>query len=172
MASWTNDAEAADFAVEHLVYELHAMRDAAKQVGAADQVTKNMAVESFALHLRNWEDFFYPSPNPQADDVTYCDYVDRTATPQWKPPPPSAKLTAAAKMVNKQIAHITKQRFSGLSPAKRWDSTWAHEIHALLRQLAQNANQARLPEVVRREFLSVHGDLPTSGATGPAQPAR
>jgi hypothetical protein len=166
VATWKNDAEAAGFAEDHLIYELRSLRHAAQQMGAADQATENMAVESFALHLRNWEDFFYPPTNPRPDDVTYLDYVDRTATPPWQPRPCSPQLTTASGMAGKQIAHITKQRYPGGHPAKNWNSRWAFEIYALLCALAQNANLARLPEVVRREFLAAPGDLPTTGATG------
>jgi hypothetical protein len=169
MATFTNDTEALAFADEHLLYELQMLNYAARQMGNPDQLIVNVSVESFALHLRNWEDFFYPPPVQarKPDDVTYLDYLDQSATPQWTPPPRSTALATAAGMVNKQIAHITKSRHAGVHPGKTWQSNWALEIHALLRGLAQNANLARLSTRLRAVFIGSIGSLPTSGAVAP-----
>jgi hypothetical protein len=101
------------------------------------------------------------------DNVTYVDFVDRSANPTWSPPPLSPTLKTAAEMANKQIAHITTQRFKGRNVRKTWEANWAMEIHALLRGFAQNTSPGRLSPRLRAAFLKAEGVLPVSGNTAP-----
>ncbi len=144
---WT-DAEALDYA-EHLKYELSMLAQTRGMGGSSFPAghVHNALVESYAIHLRNWIDFFF-AKNPQDDDVTYRDFLPPGST--WQPAPAlSAALKLAKERANKEIAHMTSKRYKGADPMKWWDHNWASEIASILRDFAKEASPARLdPEVL------------------------
>jgi hypothetical protein len=89
----------------------------------------NALLASYALHLRNLIEFIYWTPKPP-DDVNAVHYVrDKDA---WLAARGEASdfLRGVKLRADKQIAHLTKKRFTGDAPEKQWDPI--AEISALL----------------------------------------
>jgi hypothetical protein len=137
---------------QHLGYELDMLFASATGAGGPKGApTTNAAIESFAIHLRNWIDFFYLR-NPQNDDITWRDYLASGSA--WTPPPISPTLEAARRKANKQIAHLTVSRFMDDDARKHWDTGWANEILSILRAYAAETDKATVSETLRRKFES------------------
>jgi hypothetical protein len=146
-----SDAEALEYADEHLIYEVGTLRVCRDVLAnGPPQVLKNSMIESYAIHLRNLIDFLYPQ-NTQATDVTFRDYIPKTL--KWSPSKVTASLRMARDMANRQIAHLTTHRFPGIHPGKRWELSRADEVQERLKDFAEKADPGRLSEKVRN-FLS------------------
>jgi hypothetical protein len=143
------DAEALAWSGEHLLYEFTMLYDTRSLGGssAPGGYLKNAVIESFAIHLRNWIDFFFPA-NPRPDDVTFRDFLPTDSA--WVPTVAmSWSLQDARERANKEIAHMTAQRYAGADPRKWWDPMWAREVADLMLDFAKHASPARVaPEVL------------------------
>jgi hypothetical protein len=73
-----SDPELLDYSKEHVVYELWMFRAVGQALITPLQMSqplRNALIESFAIHLRNLIDFFYPA-QIQADDVFAAEFFD------------------------------------------------------------------------------------------------
>jgi hypothetical protein len=143
MANLT-DNEAMKYAEDHLLYELQMLAFDLRSLAvvAIEQNLKNALIESYAIHLRNWIDFFYLVA-PRESDVTWRDFVTPGST--WKPPACPPALDRARTTANKQIAHLTTSRYPGSDPRKEWRPEWATEILSLLKVYAKEVSASRMP---------------------------
>jgi hypothetical protein len=113
------------YGAEHLAYELDMLHHAV-QLGrlATDQVTVNVSVEQFALHLRNLIAFFWSSKRSFDTDVLaedFCSPPAKWATVQAAHPLKGTVLEGARERAHQEIAHLTTHRIPGRPPAKVWD---------------------------------------------------
>lgn len=100
-----DDADLEPFAREHLSYEVWMLSETAKWLVSASPAspspTWNAYVESFGIHARALSDFLANRGNYR-DDVLAKHYA-----PKWTAEDPAPDL---AKVVNKQVAHLTSVR--------------------------------------------------------------
>jgi hypothetical protein len=113
---------------------------------------ENAILESFAIHLRNLLDFFYPDRSkPHDDDVIAAYYFDARKLPSDFPQ--KSKLLNASKVrAHKQVSHLTTKRFTGNHPEKRWSTVpLMSEIAEVLVAFVGTASPDRLaPEFIER----------------------
>jgi hypothetical protein len=91
---------------EHLDYEikmLHETRKALMGEPVPTGIIANALMESFAIHARNLNEFFFENSRLKASDFAIGDYK--------KPENPHDRKLLFDK-INKQIAHLTKDRTS------------------------------------------------------------
>lgn len=79
----------------------------------------NAVLESFAIHLRNLLDFFYPGREPHEDDVIAAQYFEAGQLPP-NFPPKSRLLNEAEVRAHKHVSHLTTKRIAGNHPDKAW----------------------------------------------------
>lgn len=115
------DQELRDYSKEHVVYELSMFRAVGEALIAPVQISqalRNALIESFAIHLRNLIDFFYPT-QVQADDVIAAEFLDDPH--QWeKISLVSQALSFARVRAHKEVSHLTRKRIAGAPPEKGW----------------------------------------------------
>ena len=119
-----------------------------------EQFNRNLLVEAAVLHFRNLVDFFYPSPNPQPDDVTAADYVTGRGSPTIP-----IDLKNARDRANKELAHITLKRKAGAPPDKSRDfGAMSIAMKPAIEKFlidSKTYRQKRLPNFGRLEALCV-----------------
>jgi hypothetical protein len=146
------------YSAEHVLYEIDMFFSAVEVLTTpslaitTDSPTmafgvRNGMVEVFAIHLRNLIDFLYLD-NPQSSDVVASDFCQ---TGKWKavraPIPPV--LENSRIRANKEIAHLTTSRITGIQPEKNWDPPLlAVEIASALKTFSASALDSRLDSKV------------------------
>ena len=145
------------FSGQHIAYEIEMCARAAHLVLAfapeRHSVT-NALLESYALHLRNLIEFIYRKP--RLDDVNAIHYVcDREAWIAARGEVP-AYLKVVKDRADKQVAHLTKKRFSGDAPEKQWSPV--EEIGALMPSLQVFMERAR-PELLHANVANALAEL-------------
>lgn len=78
----------------------------------------NAVLESFAIHLRNLLDFFYPD-RVTDDDIVAADYYPSGSLPADFPPK-SQHLNEAEIRAHKQVSHLTTKRLPANHEGKAW----------------------------------------------------
>lgn len=147
------------YSAEHVAYEIDMffglvemlshpqLKIGGPSVAVAGRVN-NALIESFGVHLRNLLDFLY-FDEPQPTDVVAGDYCRPGA---WKAARPamSTTLNAARSRSNKELAHLTTQRISGILPGKKWAFVpLADEIRPLLQLFCDTADPTTLAPEAR-----------------------
>jgi hypothetical protein len=91
----------AEYADELVLYEIGMLcRAVGAALGTSGEIwPMNVAIESFALHLRNLLDFLYPS---------------------WRPSGRTELLTSSQGRAHKEVAHLTTARHTEITE-KLWD---------------------------------------------------
>lgn len=106
-----------EYSREHLWYEISMLFDTGRSLpnGVTSPVVEfvtNAVLESFAIHLRNLLDFFYPANKPRKDDVVAASYFDsRILASDF--PALSDRLREARTRAHKQVSHLTTGRVFG-----------------------------------------------------------
>jgi hypothetical protein len=130
------DQELRDYSKEQVVYEFWMFRAVGEALLAPVQMSqalRNALIESFAIHLRNLIDFFYPT-QVQADDVIAAEFFDDPK--QWeKLSSVSLTLFSARVRAHKEVSHLTRKRIAGAPPEKGWGI--GHLIDEIKRVLTQ-----------------------------------
>ena len=109
-------------ASEHVLYEVHMLRDTA--IGIASETNPgwmlhNAVTESFVVHARNLTHFLFPV-SPYPTDILAEHFFDTTE--RWE----SLRGTLPKDLKNvrgrasKQMAHITYDRLKAVGDAKQW----------------------------------------------------
>ncbi len=150
------DQELLDYSREHVAYEVWMLRGteallAAIQSGAlvASPVSKNVLIESWAVHLRNLVEFLYPA-TPRPDDVVAPDFFDRGADWARIRPSQSKSLKKARKRADRELAHLTTSRKGPGDREKEWVfSDLTTELLDVLRTFSRNASTAKLNQKVQ-----------------------
>lgn len=139
-----------DYSNEHLWYEIWMFfqTGVVLPVGVDSPEVgfiSNAILESFAIHLRNLLDFFYPNGRPKPDDIVAAYYYhDGELPPTF--PPKSELLNNSEVRAHKQVSHLTTKRFTGHHPEKRWHTaTLMGEMAELVMAFVETASHDRLP---------------------------
>jgi len=148
-----SDAYLMSYSEEHVFYEFDMFLWLAQVCGRGTTLAapsqadtarlSNVLIEAFVVHLRNVIDFLYLE-KPKKTDVIAADFF---APGAWERLHPliSAALESARVRANKEIAHLTTDRFTSSPPAKAWDFTaLAAELRPLTQRMATNAIAERL----------------------------
>jgi hypothetical protein len=142
------DSDLRDYSIEHLRYEVSMLFDTGSalpyptspMVGFAD----NAILESFAIHLRNLLDFFYPGLSPQDNDVIAANYYDAGHLPT-NFPAQSNQLKRAERRAHKELSHLTTERIAGRPPEKAWTTgPLLQEMVNLIQVFAATASAQKL----------------------------
>jgi hypothetical protein len=147
-----------DYSGEHLWYEVRMFFEVGPRAeGYSSPMVEfydNAMLECFALHLRTLVDFFYPEDaHVTEDDIVASFYYDTEHKPADFPSR-SDLLKNAKDRANKHVAHLTKQRISGHSFDKQWDTKplmieMARVIDAFLSSASQQKLDAGFVEKAR-----------------------
>jgi hypothetical protein len=114
------------------------------------ETRKNVAVESYAIHLRTLIAFLHPGRVLEHDVIAEHYF---SAGSQWTPPAKTKSLDDAFDQASKHIAHLTAKRTD--DPAgKNWPDAWADDVDAVLREFA---TQARPHGRLHPKFLAAFG---------------
>jgi hypothetical protein len=115
------------------------------------KILNSSLIEAFAVHFRNVLDFLY-NDHPRPTDVVAADFC---ASDSWKDarPPLSQFLQGHRDRMNKQIGHLTTERYTGDAPEKRWPfQDLANAVRPLLTlfvaQARPSALSPRVAEVI------------------------
>lgn len=125
----TRSSEDPKEAFEHLAYEIEMLYLVAQELQkdwTGKQVLQYALLESFAIHTRVLNDFFYSEKRKKRDDIIAVRF-----SPTWeKPPEKTPILRKASCRVNKEVAHLTYDRLWKSLPAKEW-MIWETTIELL-----------------------------------------
>jgi hypothetical protein len=142
-----SEDELAEYAREHVLYEITHFVRAAQAIEAARSALfpMNFALEVFALHLRNLLDFFAPR-NPRKTDACAHHFHK-----EWKAPQLNIYLSDARWMADKHIAHLTTDRTTDVDL-----KSWAVEpiVHSLVPIIKSFASGADLVDDTFRQLVA------------------
>lgn len=131
----------------------------------------NAILESFAIHLRNLLDFFYPGDRPKPDDIIAAYYYDAGRLPSNFPQKSDA-LNKAEMRAHKQVSHLTTKRVSGDDPEKAWYvAPLMSEVAKLLLAFLAGASRDRLAREFVERTKTALNHLQTQFATASGDPA-
>lgn len=135
------------YEVEMLIFSIFAFKESTR-MSIDKQGLRNIAIESFCIHLRNLIVFLYE--RPESDDVSACMYVTHGNWFSIIGEMPKV-LRNAKQRVSKEAAHLTAKRCSDDEwQKKQW--YFVHYIENILPKLvlfAENADKDYLdPEFV------------------------
>jgi len=147
------DAELLEYSEKHLLYEIamcfkaglllvdFGLMDPVPEL--AREVARMALIESFAIHLRNLIDFFYPAKVFDTDVLAEDFFVARALPKNF--PVLSVSLESARNRASKEVSHLTTERIAGTPPKKSWPvAELSREMRALLVQFVREASPARL----------------------------
>ena len=117
------DLELTAFSAVHLHYEIEMLAKLGRRALSLRRqpvygFDMNVLVESYAIHLRSLFDFLYKAPS--GDDIAAAFYVNDVAAWEFARGSEPPVLVAARERVGKQIAHLTRRRFTDGAPEKNW----------------------------------------------------
>lgn len=159
-----DDAALAEWAKEHLVYEVDTMIYALERLeGEPTGRPANVAIAAFAASARCLRDFLWGKPNPRYDNDAFAFHF----SDEWKGrrggvPPNLAEVDDRGRF-GKEIFHLTYDRISGADPSKEWPcGRIAVEIGQALNLFAQLARPGTLDDSTRHRLrlvaVEVRGD--------------
>jgi len=117
--------ELKDMWEEHLTYEIEMLRAVVREFGRwrdHSRFTRNLLIESFAIHVRNLIEFLWPEGEPNKDQVIAEDFLDRPRQPRPQ------HLRKAYRRVSQEVTHLTYARSHVTREGKRWEVALGHEI--------------------------------------------
>lgn len=137
------------FAQEHLLYEVQMFLEA-RSMRPVDQITMNIKVENFALHLKNLLEFFYPSSS-DANNVVAANYIA-----DWDEQRPAIahRLEGARARAARELNHLTTQRIARTAVHKEWDFEGISEdLNRVVSRFI--ALEPKMPQVVISQLREV-----------------
>ncbi len=144
MRSAKSDEELKETAEGQIVYEVDMLRKCASVLSRPpNQMTQNVALESFLVHVRNLRDFLYGAgTNP--DDVVAGDFFPGPGQWEAKRPPMPKIIEDNRERLNRALVHVSYSRLKYKGPAKEWPSQQiASELIAVVRVFLRNLPQNR-----------------------------
>jgi hypothetical protein len=178
-----SDSELLEYSREHLLYEVTMFFHTGNILLNYDfgkiepprlgELMRMAILESFAVHVRNLIDFFWPAKTFDTD-VLAEDFFPGNGLPK------SFSLTTALDnariRANKQVSHLTTERIAGEPPEKNWPvSELLGEEQDLLLRFVRDASPARLDAKVgdfvraqpstKRMFTIFQNSLSTSSSS-------
>ena len=153
----------------HLLYEIDMLLGTQKLLASdpTNLVIKNALLESFGIHLRSLDDFFYK--DAILKDVTAKDYVRN-----WKDKRPmkSPTFDDAANRVDKEIAHLTYHRLDVKGVKKDWHFTdLTKELMDICECFLKFVNERHVvKELLKHKEPHLFAAAPTSSCAGATAP--
>lgn len=143
------DADLVAYSDEHLLREINMLWQAVdKTQPGKTGLDSTIAIECFALHLRNLIEFFCYEPH--SNYVRASAFFDDPA--KW-PARLTPTLTKALDRANKEVNHLTTDRVDGTPPGKEWDiAAPLAEIEQKAREFVSGASPNKLGPQVRALF--------------------
>jgi hypothetical protein len=152
-----DDAGLAEWAKEHLVYEVDTMIYALERLeGESTGRPANVAIAAFGTSARCLRDFLWGKPNPRFDNDAFAFHF----SDEWKGrrggvPPNLAEVDDRGRF-GKEIFHLTYDRISGVNPRKEWPCGHiAVEIGQALKLFAELARSDSLDDETRERLKLV-----------------
>jgi hypothetical protein len=150
----SNPVELRTYAEEHVAYEVQMFLEAATTGLPADAswFRKMQGIETFVLHLRNLAYFLHPHHfTPRGSDIVATDFLPQANRAQWEQSiAPSEDLKDAKRRADKELAHLTTSRISGMPPSKSWSTfDLAREINSNLTTFLSLADERLIGPVLR-----------------------
>lgn len=141
-----SDSESQNYADEHVFFEIEMLFAAGNLIasGSVDRRMQNTYIDSFVMHGRTLEFFFYPA-SVKPDDVIAAHFF--TGPADWRSIRPSEPKTLKniLRRGNKELAHLTTQRISGSPANKAWDAnSVTSEFIPVIRKFIDGASPTRL----------------------------
>ncbi|MEK7107539.1 MAG: hypothetical protein AAB899_05135 [Patescibacteria group bacterium] len=139
-----NNNDFLDYSKEHIFYEVQMLLKV-KDLILLDKpsgLAKLIAIESFAIHLRNLITFLYPTKNPRNTDVYAKDFFSDPR--KWREVI-SEGLEKARERANKEVGHLTTGRIAGTPSEKEWKvRELTEEIVPVLKSFCVRADKSKL----------------------------
>lgn len=155
-----NDLELLAYSKEHLFYEISMLVSISRLdiTIVPDQLkvlVNNLAVESFAVHLRSLIDFFYSPEYKHNTDVYAEDFFSDQNKWTSIRPPLSIALITARKRADKEVKHITIERVAGSTDSRKiWKiGELISEIVILFEVFIENASNNKLDKKILLECI-------------------
>jgi|GEM_PF-3332830 len=159
-----DDAGLAEWAKEHLVYEVDTMIYALERLeGESTGRPANVAIAAFGTSARCLRDFLWGKPKPRYNNDAFAFHF----SDEWKGRrggvPPNLSEVDDRGRFGKEIFHLTYDRISGVDPSKEWPcGRIAVEIGQALNLFAKLARPAALDDSTRHRLrlvaVEVRGD--------------
>jgi len=149
----TKDFDYNDFLAyskEHIFYEVQKLLEVRDLIllGRPSGLFKMIAIESFAIHLRNLITFLYPTKNPRGTDVYARDFF---LEPEKWEEVISKNLEDARDRASKEVGHLTTGRITGTPPGKEWlVKELTEEIVPILRSFCVRADKNKLDSSISK----------------------
>jgi hypothetical protein len=152
-----DNATLADWAGEHLVYEVDTMVYALERLAEAPEgMAANVALESFSVHARNLFDFPWGKPNPKYDNDAFASEFADGWNERRGPVPVHLAEVRDRKRLGQEVFHLTYNRTSGSDRSKVWlCGEMAMEIAEALKLFSELARASALDEATRSRLGSV-----------------
>lgn len=113
----------------------------------------NSLIESLAIHIRNLIDFLYLK-QPGRDDITAVEFSsDKENLRKILGEDPPAILSHAKIKANKQVNHLTKERFIN-GPEKEWSIDIVNTIIQKLLDILENNALDKIPMAFQEKLIS------------------
>ena len=152
-----------DYFTEHVRYEVQMLLNATSgilQKLKVPQGLQHMAVESYAMHLRNLITFLYPS-SLRDTDIYAKDFFIEEET--WKKVRPelSETLVKAKIRADREVGHLTIFRQNGTPTGKEWDvKNLTGELMPLINLCCESADKVKLKSLID-DCLTFHSQIKT-----------
>lgn len=141
-----------DYFKEHIRYEILMLLNATHAIKMQFQIQeglKFMILESYAIHLRNLINFFYPPIRIRDTDVCAKDFFIEEATWGTKRPELSATLRKAKDRADKEVSHLTTLRKNANDNDKSWDvKPLTYEIMPVFNLFCKSTDKVELVSLV------------------------
>jgi hypothetical protein len=152
------DDQLAEWAVEHLIYEVDMLVFALERLTQVQPETldANLALESFAVHARCLFDFLWTKPNPAYDDDAFASDFSEGWNGRRDAIPAHLAEVRDRRRFGQEIFHLTYNRISGSGEEKIWlCGQMGLEIAAALGLFSRLARPAALDRRTRSRLSSI-----------------
>lgn len=152
-----DDAGLAEWAKEHLAYEVDTMIYALERLESEPTGRPaNVAIAGFATSARCLRDFLWGKPNSRYDNDAFASHFSEEWSGRRGAIPPNLAAIDDRGRFGKEIFHLTYDRISGVDPGKEWPcGRIAVEIGKALNLFAQLARPTALDDSTRRRLRLV-----------------
>lgn len=146
-----SDQQFLEYFSEHIRYEIQMLLSVTNgilQKFVVPQGLQHAPVESYAVHLRNMINFFFP-PSSRDTDVCAKDFFINEETWEKVRPQLSETLAIAKIRADKEVGHLTTSRLSGTPKGKEWDvKNLTGELMPLFIFFCQSADKLKLEPLI------------------------
>jgi hypothetical protein len=157
-----NDDKLAEWADEHLVYEVDMLVFSLERLTEVQPETldANLALESFAVHARCLFDFLWGKPNKKYDNDAFASDFSQRWNERRGAIPKALAEVRDRKRFGQEIFHLTFNRISGSDEGKIWlCGQMGLEIASALKKFADLARSEALDDRTRSRLRGMVADV-------------